>query len=106
MRYSSRHFPTCLRAAILPKRLIRFAEDSGFSLAFCRLVEGSVPKKLRRRSSVVNLAFSAANTALRIVSLGKWQTALLDEVRDNSAKAHGAQPVAPVYELRSRRPTE
>ena len=79
MHYKSRHFPTYLRAAILPHRLIRFAQDNGFSLAFCKLAEGGVAKKLRSRSGFADVAFSAMNLAARLVSLGRWQTALLDE---------------------------
>src|SRR5271167_2019820 len=40
MHYKARHFPTYLRAAILPHRLIRFAQDNGFSPVFCKLAEG------------------------------------------------------------------
>ena len=79
MHYKSRHFPTYLRAAILPHRLIRFAQDNGFSPAFCKLAEGGVAKKLRSRSGFADAAFSAMNSAARLVSLGRWQTALLDE---------------------------
>lgn len=79
MRYQSRHFPTYLRATILPARLVRFAEANGFSLAFIKLAEGGVSKKLRSRSVLANAALSAVGSVLRIVSLGKWQTALLDE---------------------------
>jgi ubiquinone/menaquinone biosynthesis C-methylase UbiE len=79
MRHSSRHFPTYLRASILPDRLIRFAEENGMSPAFCQLAEGGVAKKLRRRYGVADVAFSAMNLAARVVSFGRWQTALLDE---------------------------
>jgi len=79
MRYKSRHFPTYLRASILPDRLIRFAQDNGFSPAFCQLAEGGVAKKLRSRSGLAELAFSAVDSTVRLVSLGKWQSALLDE---------------------------
>ena len=46
MHYKSRHFPTYLRVEILPHRLIRFAQDNGFSLVYCNLAEGGVVKKL------------------------------------------------------------
>jgi len=79
MHYQSRHFPTYLRATILPRRLIRFAEDKGFSPAFCRLAEGGVSKKLRDRSRLADLGLSAVDIGARLVSFGNWQTALLDE---------------------------
>ena len=79
MHYKSRHFPTYLRAAILPDRLIRFAEENGLSLAFRRLAEGGVAKKLRNRSIFMDLAFFVMNSVARRVSLGRWRTALLDE---------------------------
>jgi len=79
MHYKSRHFPTYLRAAILPNRLIRFAEENGLSLAFRKLAEGGVAKKLRNRSIFMNLAFIVMNSAAQIVSLGRWRTALHDE---------------------------
>jgi ubiquinone/menaquinone biosynthesis C-methylase UbiE len=101
MRYTSRHFPTYLRADILPNRLIRFAERNGFSVAFCRLVEGNVPKKLRNRSRIVDLAFLAVDAALRIVSLGMWQTSLLDECAIVLKRSSGPGAAAPVYGRRS-----
>jgi SAM-dependent methyltransferase len=78
MRYTSRHFPTYLRAAILPHRLIRFAQDNGFSPVFYQLVEGDVAKKFRSRSVFADVSFSAIDSAARLVSLGRWQSALLD----------------------------
>lgn len=79
MHYKSRHFPTYLRAAILPNRLTQFAEDNGFVTAFLRLAEGGVSKRLRSRSRFVDLGFSIVNRVLRLASFGRWQSALLDE---------------------------
>ena len=79
MRYKSHHFPTYLRVAILPDKLIRFAEDNGFAPAFVRLAEGGVAKRLRSRFGLADLAFSAVQRAAQIVSLGNWQSALFDE---------------------------
>ncbi len=79
MRYKSRHFPTYLRSEILPERVIRLAKENGFSLAFYRLAEGNVPKKFRERFKLANLAFPVIDSVGRLVSLGRWQTALLDE---------------------------
>lgn len=79
MRYKSRHFPTYLRMAILPGKMIRFAEASGFSVAFCRLAEGGVSKRLRARFRSAHVAFSTMDFIARTISLGKWQSLLLDE---------------------------
>jgi SAM-dependent methyltransferase len=79
MHYQSRHFPTYLRAAILPDRLIGFAQDNGFSPAFYRLAEGGVVKKVRSRSRLADLMFSGIDCAARLVSFNNWRSALLDE---------------------------
>jgi SAM-dependent methyltransferase len=79
MHYSSVHFPTYLRAAILPDRLIRCAQANGRSSAFCKLAEGGVAKKLRSRFWFASIALSLLNSTARVVSFGTWQSALLDE---------------------------
>lgn len=79
MKYQSRHFPTYLRVAILPDRISRFAEAHGFSVAFCKVVEGRVPKRFRSRFWLVDVAFRAMNLAAQILSLGRWQSFLHDE---------------------------
>jgi ubiquinone/menaquinone biosynthesis C-methylase UbiE len=78
MRYTSPHFPTYLRAALLPKRVIRFAEQNGFSVELCRLVEGRVSKRVRSRFRLMDLAFSSMEAVTRLVSLGRLQSPLLD----------------------------
>ena len=79
MQYQSHHFPTYLRPSILPERLVQFAEDNGLLVEFCKLAEGGVSKRLRGRSAIINLGFSALDQAARLFSMGKWQSALLDE---------------------------
>lgn len=78
MRYRSRPFPTYLRLAILPNRVARFAEESGFSAVFCKLVEGGVSKRVRSHFWFVDLAFTVVNLAARVISLGKLQSLSLD----------------------------
>jgi 2-polyprenyl-3-methyl-5-hydroxy-6-metoxy-1,4-benzoquinol methylase len=78
MRYTSPHFPTYLRAAILPKRVTRLAEQNGFSVELCRLVEGRVSKRVRSRFRLMDLGFSSMEAAVRLVSLGRLQSPLLD----------------------------
>jgi len=78
MRYKSHPFPTYLRVAIVPKRLTRFAEENGFSVVFCRLLEGDVAKRLRSRFWIVETVFSVLNSFTRVISLGKSQSLLLD----------------------------
>jgi SAM-dependent methyltransferase len=78
MRYKSRPFPTYLRIALVPKKIVRFAQECGFSVEFCKLIEGGVGKKLRSRFRFIDLAFFAANSSLRIISFGRAQSLFLD----------------------------
>jgi len=79
MRYTSRHFPTYLRMAILPTNIRRFAEDNGFSIAFYRIVEGGVVQKVRSLLWFMDLAFRALDSVVQAVSFGKAQSLLLDK---------------------------
>jgi len=78
MRYKSRHFPTFLRADILPKNVVHFAENNGFTVELCKLVEGGVSKKVRGRFRVVDWAFSGIDAITRTLSFGEMQSPLLD----------------------------
>jgi len=78
MKYKSRPFPTYLRVTIVPKRIMRFAEDNHFSVVFCRFVEGDAAKKLRARFWLVQAVFSAVNLFAQCVSLGRAQSLFLD----------------------------
>ncbi len=78
MKYKSRPFPTYLRAAILPKKVMRFAEDNGFSTAFCRFLEGGESKRVRSRFRLMDFAFSVADSVTQLISFGKLQSLLLD----------------------------
>lgn len=78
MRYTSRHFPTYLRVSILPKRVMRMALENGFSVEYCKLVQGAVTEKARKRFWLVNLAFGAIDGVTRAVSLGRLPSPLLD----------------------------
>jgi 2-polyprenyl-3-methyl-5-hydroxy-6-metoxy-1,4-benzoquinol methylase len=79
MRYKFRPFPTYLRVAILPKKVIRFAEDNGFSVAFCQIVEGGVVQRVRSRFRLVDVAFRVLDSIVQVISLGKAQSLLLDK---------------------------
>jgi SAM-dependent methyltransferase len=79
MHYRSRHFPTYFRTSILPRQLIQFAEANGLTTAYFTMAEGGVSKKVRSRSHVADLALSMLGSTLRLVSFGKWRSALLDE---------------------------
>lgn len=78
MNYQSCHFPTYLRFAIVPKNILKFAEDNGFSVRLCKLVEGGVVRKVRSRFWIMDLAFSATDKVVRSISFGKLQSPLLD----------------------------
>ena len=81
MKYTSRHFPTYLRVAILPKNVTRLAHDNGFSVEYGRLVEDPIWNKVRSRFRFVDLTFSAMESLTRFISFGKVQSPL----RDNCA---------------------
>ena len=74
-----RPFPTRLRVAILPEKISRLAEDNGFSIEFCKLEEGWVPRKVRRRFRFADVAFRVQNSVAQVISFGKWQSLLLDD---------------------------
>jgi|SRR5262252_1389540 len=78
MNYKSHPFPTYLRTAILPKRLIRFAGQHGFTLEFCQLEEGTVAKRFRNRFKIADIAFAGVDTLTRLLTLGKTESLLLD----------------------------
>lgn len=78
MKYTSRHFPTYLRAAILPKRVMRLAEDHGFAVEFCTLLEDPVWTRISQRFWFMGLVLAAGIAVTRLVSLGKVQSPLLD----------------------------
>jgi SAM-dependent methyltransferase len=78
MKYKSRPFPTFLRVAIVPKKMMRLAEDHGFSVVCCRFAEGDATKKLRARYRLVEMLFATVNSFVHYVSLGRAQSLLLD----------------------------
>jgi 2-polyprenyl-3-methyl-5-hydroxy-6-metoxy-1,4-benzoquinol methylase len=78
MKYKSRHFPTFLRADILPQKVVQFAEDNGFSVELCQLVEGGVAKRVRSRFRVVDWAFYGIDAVTRVLSFGEMRSPLLD----------------------------
>lgn len=78
MKYSSRHFPTYLRLAILPSNVVNFAEANGFSVAFFELIEGSVTNKVRKRFWFINAAFLFLNSAVRVLTGGRLKSLLSD----------------------------
>lgn len=71
MKYEARPFPTYLRLAILPRRLIQLSKVNGFSVVHWRLVEDELTKRVRNRFWLVRMVFSVANGAARLLSLGR-----------------------------------
>lgn len=80
MKWKSHHpFPTYLRTAILPKNVIRFAGENGFSSIYFRLEEGdTLIKRIRTGSRLVNLTISAVTSAMQTISFGKLDSLMLD----------------------------
>jgi 2-polyprenyl-3-methyl-5-hydroxy-6-metoxy-1,4-benzoquinol methylase len=80
MRWRSHPFPTYLRAAIMPKNMIRLSQQSGFSPIYFKLIEGeTLIGRVRAWSRLIDLAFSAATSALHAISFGKLDCLLLSE---------------------------
>lgn len=76
--HTGRPFPTYLRLGILPRRVIQLAQDHGFSVEFCKLVQDPVWERLRTRSRFIDLTFSAVDSATRLVPFGKVRSPVLD----------------------------
>lgn len=78
MRYTSRHFPTYLRTAILPNKVMRLAQANGFSVESCILLEDPIWGRMSRRFRLIEPMLFASVAFTRLVSLGKMQSPLLD----------------------------
>lgn len=79
MKFKTRPFPTFLRMAILPKNVVRFSRDNGFSLVYFKLVEGNPTiRQMRAKSRLVDFAVSVVTLTLQTVSFGKLDSLLCD----------------------------
>lgn len=78
MRYTSEHFPTYLRTAIIPGRIVKYAEREGLQLELCRLTEGGVSRRLRERVRSIDNSFSFMEIFVRAISFGRLKSPLLD----------------------------
>ena len=65
-------FPTFLRLAIAPPRLIRYASTLGLRPLFRLEYEGPVQRDLRRRYRFADWAFRLAGLSGRALTLGRW----------------------------------
>jgi len=78
-KYKSHPFPTYLRTAILPRNVIRFSQDNGFSLVYFELAEGDQTiQRIRTKSRLVDLAVSTVTLTLQALSFGKLDSLLRD----------------------------
>ena len=104
MGYKSHPFPTYLRASIIPTRLVKFAEQNGFSVEFYELLEGATAKKFKSRFWTAKVAFSAIDSVTRIATLGKTSSLLLDNCflilrkRDQSVAQASSQVPEQVFD--------
>jgi len=78
MKYTSRHFPTYLRSAIIPKNVISYAQKNGFVTESFRLVEDPLWNRIRARFRLADLVRSAVVSLTRVLTFGKAQSPLLD----------------------------
>jgi SAM-dependent methyltransferase len=91
MKIDGHPFPTCLRVAILPKNVIRFAQERGFSVVYFRLSEGNTTRKIRTACWLAGRAFAVANSALQTISFGKLDSFMLDYCVMVLRKGNGTQ---------------
>jgi SAM-dependent methyltransferase len=78
IQLKSRPFKTYLRREILPQRVIRLASENGFVPELFDLEEGAVQKRIFARVWPVGALFYLTNTCVRILSLGRGPSLLLD----------------------------
>lgn len=78
MKYEFRPFPTYLRLAVLPSRVIQYALTNGLEVVFQRLHEGGVTKRFKRRFWIVRTLFAAVDATVRAMSFGKCHSLCLD----------------------------
>jgi len=78
MKYEFQPFPTYFRVAITPNKVMKFAEENGFSVVFIKFVEGGVTKKFRNRFRIMDFAFVIIERVTKFVSSGKMLSPLLD----------------------------
>lgn len=79
MKWKSHPFRTYLRRDILPKNLIRFAQQNGFSPVYFSLTEAdTIIRRARNSSQLVNLAYLAVASILKAVSFGRLDSLSLE----------------------------
>lgn len=70
LRYQSIPFPTYLRTAMRPMKVIRLAEENGFAIVFYKLLERQL-RKITERYIIIKWTFAAIDMFLRIISIGR-----------------------------------
>jgi len=78
MKYQSHPFRTYLRFAVLPERVMMFAQENGLQVVYHRLIEGDMTRHFRERLLLARALFALIDLAARIVSLGGIQSFHLD----------------------------
>jgi SAM-dependent methyltransferase len=78
MKYRGRHFPTYLRVAVLPDRVIAYAQENGFQVIFKKLHEGGVTRRFKERFWPGRVLLSLSDLIVRLFSLGHCQSLYLD----------------------------
>ena len=71
-------FPTHLRLAAAPGRILRLAQEAGLDKRYLRLYEGPVQWYLRMRSRWADLAFAAVGKFAGVVTLKQFDPNLTD----------------------------
>lgn len=78
MKYTSRNFPTYLRVAILPNRVLKLAEANGFSVIYRAMGEGGLTRRVRKRFWFLNIIFLSINAVWKLLTFGRYDSLFSD----------------------------
>ena len=93
LKYKSSPFPTFMRLAILPQRVIDFTKSRGCSVVYFKLAEGGVTAKFVKRVWGAGLFFAIMDKLWRFVAGAKSHSLRLDNCGLVLTKPPGAAAV-------------
>ena len=99
MKYRFRPFPTYLRLAVLPNRVIKYAQVHGLQVVFQSLHEGGVTQRFKQSVLLARAFFAAVDAVLRVFTFGKCQSLYLDNCALVLQKRCNPKPSAKVDSL-------
>jgi 2-polyprenyl-3-methyl-5-hydroxy-6-metoxy-1,4-benzoquinol methylase len=78
LKYDFVPFPTFLRMDIIPKKVLKFSKESGFSDLFYKIEQGGVTAKLRKTLWPIKVALVSLDALWRLATLGTCPSLLAD----------------------------